>query len=136
MKFTSTTIKGHGRGKTLGFPTINMRVPNGLPSDFEYGVYAARAEIGGNREQAEWSSHDEKKYNVALYYGPIPTFGETELTLEMYILDVHTFDIRLGENVSVETVQFVRPVMKFDVPPQLVLQMEKDIAVIKVMLAM
>ncbi len=47
MKITGTVVKGDGRGRTLGYPTANISVPEGLSA--ENGVYAAVVELGGER---------------------------------------------------------------------------------------
>ena len=119
MRFKTKTVKGHGRGKSLGFPTINMIVPENLPFVMKPGVYAARAVLSG------------QKFNGALYYGPAPTFGQTESALEIYLLDtlgVHTIE---NEPIEIEAVKFVRGVETFGLPELLVVQMEKDVAVIR-----
>ena len=113
-KFTTTTVKGHGRGKGLGFPTVNMIVPERIPLIMQQGVYAARATIG------------EEKYNGALYYGPAPTFNEKEIALEIYLFDTSGFYIGHGEQVEIEVVKYIRPVMTFGLPELLVRQMEDD----------
>ncbi len=119
MKFKTTTIKGHGRGKDLGFPTVNMVVPDNMPMQLEQGVYAARATVG------------EEKYNGALFYGSASTFGASEVTLEIYLFDTVGFYIGEGEAIEVEIVKFIRPVITFDLPELLIVQMEKDEAAIR-----
>ena len=118
-KFTTTTVQGHGRGKGLGFPTINMIVPENIPLIMQQGVYAARAKVG------------EEKYNGALYYGPAVTFGEKEIALEIFLLDTSGFYIGHGEQIEIEAVKFIRPVMTFGLPELLVRQMEADEAAIR-----
>lgn len=114
MHFESTTIRGHGRGKGLGFPTINLVVPQDGFSDMRQGVYAARANVSG------------VKYSGALYYGPAPTFDQNEIALEIYLLDAPDFAIEKGDSVAVDIVQFIRSVMKFDTPELLIQQMQAD----------
>lgn len=114
MKFDTRTVKGHGRGKALGFPTVNMVIPDNLPLLLKQGVYAARAVI------------KDEKYVGALYYGPAVTFGETEAALEIYLFDTAGFYIGEHEPVSIESLSFIRPVMHFELPEQLIQQMEKD----------
>ncbi len=114
MHFESTTVRGHGRGKGLGFPTINLVVPLQGFSEMLQGVYAARASVDG------------VKYSGALYYGPAPTFDQNEIALEIYLLDAPDFSIEKGAHVAVDVGQFIRPVMKFDTPELLVQQMQSD----------
>ena len=122
MKFQTVTVKGHGRGQGLGFPTINMVVPANIPMTMAQGVYAAHAII------------NEEKYNGALYYGSSPTFGEKEIVLEINLLDTVGFYIAENEPIEIELVKFIRPVMSFGLPELLVEQMEKDVAQIRAVL--
>ena len=122
MKFKTITIKGHGRGKGLGFPTINMRIPSTLPLTLQQGVYAARAIIG------------EEKYNGALYYGPAPVFQEKEAALEIYLFDTMGFFLDVNQEIEIESVKFIRPVMSFGLPELLIEQMERDVAQIRAVL--
>ena len=119
MKFQTITTKGHGRGTSLGYPTVNMIVPEQIPVLLRPGVYAARATVKG------------ETYNGALYYGPIPAFDEKDSSLEIYLLDTLNFYAGPGEEIEIETVKFIRGVMDFDFPELLVQQMDKDIVVIR-----
>ncbi len=114
MKFKSTTIHGKGRGKDLGFPTINMTVPDTLPVLLPQGVYAGKAMIG------------EEEYYGALYYGPAVVFGETDISLEIHLLNTVQFHIGEHEEVEIEVGKYIRPVMNFDMPEQLSFQIAKD----------
>ncbi len=114
MKFKSTTIHGKGRGKDLGFPTINMVVPDTLPVLLPQGVYAGKAMIG------------EDKYFGALYYGPAVVFGETDTALEIHLLDTAGLYVSEHTPIEIEVGKFIRPVMNFDMPEQLSFQMNKD----------
>src|SRR5207245_9941332 len=66
-------VRGAGRGRTLGFPTANVRTarPLLLPA----GVYACQADVE--------SAH----YQAVINVGVRPTFGETELAVEAHLLD-------------------------------------------------
>lgn len=101
-------IKGHNRGKQLGFPTINMS----LDENIEEGIYCSLITI------------DEKQYNALTFVGPAKTFGETESLVETYVFD---FDQDVyGETVTISLLKKLRENMKFDSPEALVAQMEKD----------
>jgi len=66
-------VRGAGRGRTLGFPTANVKTerPLGLP----VGVYVCRLLAGGRQHQA------------VVNVGYRPTFGETDLSVEAHVLD-------------------------------------------------
>lgn len=119
MKFETKTIKGHGRGKKLGFPTVNMVIPENLAFTTPHGVYAARAKIR------------DEKYDGALYFGPAPTFGEAKSSLEIYLFDTVNFYAGEGEEIEIEIVKFIRGVEKFGLPELLIVQMEKDVEAIR-----
>ncbi len=123
MKFQTTTVKGRGRGKTLGYPTVNMFISDEIPVLLRPGVYAARAAMQG------------QSYFGALFYGPSPTFGEKDSTLEIYLFDTLNFYIGEGEEIEVETLKFIRDVMSFDFPELLINQMDKDVALIRTIIA-
>ena len=64
MQFESTHIKGKGRGKPMGFPTINLKIPENF--ELKDGIYAAKVVI------------ENITFVGALHYGPVPTFSEQE----------------------------------------------------------
>jgi riboflavin kinase / FMN adenylyltransferase len=110
MKRTGKIIHGAGRGKGLGFPTINIE---GDFSDLEQGVYAAWVEVGG------------KRYKGAMNYGPQPTVGDSTTRLEVFLLD---FEGELYDEVAeVEVVQKIRSVQKFASLEDLKLQIARDV---------
>jgi riboflavin kinase / FMN adenylyltransferase len=116
MRFTSTTIKGYGRGKSLGYPTINMVVPETIPVTLMHGVYAVKVKLKG------------EKYSGALYYGPVPVFAQSENVFEVHLLDTYDIVVRDGESIEVEIVKYIRGVLDFGSPELLKIQMDKDVA--------
>ena len=113
MQFKSHTIQGHGRGKTLGFPTINLELKGDIAFSLQDGIYAA------------WAWVAEKKYAAALYIGPVPVFDEKEKSLELYLLDEFGIYVGDGAEVAFEPIAMIRGVMNFSSPDLLVLQMQK-----------
>jgi riboflavin kinase / FMN adenylyltransferase len=115
MIFTSRHIKGAGRGKGMGYPTINLAIP----ADFvlDYGVYAAWVDISG------------KTYKGALHYGSTPTFDQKADTLEVYLLDVDDEDFPETEGVGivVDIVTYLRDIQRFPDVDSLVEQIGKDV---------
>jgi riboflavin kinase/FMN adenylyltransferase len=103
---------GEGRGGPLGFPTVNLRVANGMavPCD---GIYATWAHVAGERLMAATS------------IGVRPTFGEGDRTVEAFVLD---FEGDLyGQDVGLEFVRWIRPEVKFDTVEALQDQVQKDV---------
>ena len=124
MKFESTHIKGKGRGKPMGFPTINLKIPDGF--ELKDGIYAAKVNI------------ENKKFIGALHYGPVPTFAEQEKSLEVYLIDVTNEDLigygmedLDGKLIIIEIIKYLRQIIKFKLVEDLVKQIEKDVEEIK-----
>ncbi|MEO0271113.1 MAG: riboflavin kinase [candidate division WOR-3 bacterium] len=107
-----TKIKGSGRGKKLGFPTINLKISE-LKIKPKEGVYIVETEI------------KNKTHQGLLYYGSRPTFNEKEKVFEVYLFNFN------GEfkkkNLKVKFHKFIRNDMKFDSVEELKKQIEKDI---------
>lgn len=101
---------GAGRGKGLGFPTINLALASG--QDVRHGIYGMRID------------HEGRRYQAAGYVGARPTFGESEPVLEAYLLDF-AGDL-YGKEVEVEFIAFLRPDRSFATPQALAEQMRQD----------
>lgn len=88
-------LAGDGRGRTMGYPTINLRLDEG--QDLKHGIYAVRSYVDG------------KAYHSAAYLGARPTFecGSNALVmLEAYLFDFNG-DL-YGKNVVIEFVKYIR----------------------------
>jgi riboflavin kinase/FMN adenylyltransferase len=104
-------VHGAGRGRTLGFPTANVRMDLRLP--LAPGVYACRARVG------------PAEYRAVVNAGVRPTFGETDLAVEAHLLDfsgdlygqrIHlTFLRRLREERRFPSVEALREQIAADV---------------------
>lgn len=114
MKFTGMPVKGKGRGKTLGYPTINLHRLTWV--DIDEGVYAAKAIIRG------------VAYKAALHCGSAPTFRDREKTVELFLLDTPSITVLGTEKIAVETCEYLRPIKKFASKKELIEQITKDVA--------
>jgi riboflavin kinase/FMN adenylyltransferase len=123
MQFESTHITGKGRGKPMGFPTINLKIPDGFK--LKEGIYAAKVTI------------EDKRFIGALHFGPIPTFAEQEKSLEVYLISAND-DLELenldGKIIKVEIVKYLRKIIKFQSVSSLVKQIEADVKQIKTLI--
>lgn len=112
--FRGRVVPGDGRGRTLGFPTANIRYPEKkiIP---ERGVYAASVLIG-----SEWR-------RGALNIGYNPTFLEPSGAprFETYVLDMQ--ESLYGKTLTVFLESYLRPEMKFDTTGGLLRRMEQDV---------
>lgn len=113
-------IHGHHRGKTIGFPTANIKPPEKLtPPD---GVYAAYCRVG------------ENTYPAVMNIGSNPTFADRRVSYEVHILD---FDGDLyGDTIKVYLADRLRGEAKFDSVEQLKAQIRDDIHRCRGMLTM
>src|SRR2546422_490645 len=66
-------VRGAGRGRTLGFPTANVKTAR--PLLLPPGVYACQVDV------------EDTRYQAVINVGVRPTFGETELAVEAHLLD-------------------------------------------------
>ena len=119
MQFESTHISGKGRGKPMGFPTINLKIPDSF--ELKDGIYAAKVTI------------DSKVFISALHYGSVPTFNENEQSLEVFLLGSSNNELENlnGKIIEVEIVKYLRPVIKFKSKEELVRQIDNDVNLIK-----
>lgn len=110
--FSGRVMSGEGRGRLLGFPTLNLELASRRKLLPPHGVYAVHVE---GRDAA---------YGGMMNLGPRPTFGDTATTLE-----VHLFDAAgdwYGETVRVEFLSRLRDVKKFSGPEELIAQLQRD----------
>src|SRR5213593_4179306 len=81
-----TVEAGAGRGRTLGFPTANIRPDRALL--IATGVYAGTIEAMGRR------------YGAVVNVGVRPTFGESQVVVEAHLLDftgsLYDWSVRLA----------------------------------------
>lgn len=108
----STVEHGAKRGRQLGFPTANLRIPPNklIPPN---AIYASRVDIDG------------QTYGGATSIGFRPTFGGNTLTVEVFVLD---FDGDLYDKpITVWFVQRLRAEKRFATVPALQQQMARDV---------
>ena len=107
-----TVIRARGRGKTIGYPTINLKTDYALiPKN---GVYVTEAEVDGRR----WGAVTNIGYN--------PTFEEGRVrSIETFILD---FEGDLyDKKVRLHFLERIRDEMKFGNAEELTARIAKDV---------
>jgi riboflavin kinase/FMN adenylyltransferase len=105
-------VRGAGRGRTIGVPTVNLEPPGGrklLPPD---GVYAAVV-------RAEGLAH-----GAMVNVGPRPTFGEAARAVEAHLFGF-AGDL-YDRTLSVEFVTRLRDVRRFESAEALKAQLTED----------
>ena len=111
MIYTTAVESGKGRGKRIGFPTLNLQIPDTF--GVTHGIYAGYVYI-----------HDHQ-HPAAIHYGPIPTFGETAPTLEAFLLDGPL--PQTPREVRFELVAYIRDVKTFLNAQELAAQITSDV---------
>ena len=94
---TGLVQRGAGRGRTLGFPTANLRPDR--PLVLSAGVYAARA---------RWEA---RQADAVVNIGYRPTFGESQYWIEAYLFDF-AGDL-YGRTLTLDFLARIRAEMKF-----------------------
>jgi riboflavin kinase/FMN adenylyltransferase len=118
-----TVVEGDRRGRTIGYPTANIKLEPGC--DPHEGIYAVRVRLAEKGNSGVW--------NGAGYIGYRPTFETEKLFLEVFIFD---FDQDIyGQELIVEFIDFIRPDKHFPDLDGLLVQMESDCGQIKALLA-
>lgn len=119
MLFISQQIKGKGRGKGMGVPTINLIIPKDF--QLQEGVFAVTVKI------------DNQSFIAAMHYGPIPVFGEAQKSLEVFLLDVSDENVPETEHkdIEVDVKKYLREIRNFPNTNELMKQIEKDVADVK-----
>ena len=111
--FNTKVVKGAGRGKELSFPTANV-IPlfeNQLMP--KSGVYFIRGRFIGH--------HAFGMCN----FGTRPTFGESELVIEIHFFHDSARDL-YGEEIRVEFLERIRDEVKFPSSKDLINQLKRD----------
>lgn len=110
---SGTVVPGRHLGRTIGVPTANILIPEGVVVP-KLGVYACTCAIDG------------KKYVAVTNIGSRPTVGGHQTRAESWILD---FEGDLyGKEITLEFHKFLRAEQKFDSLEELKAQILRDAA--------
>jgi riboflavin kinase / FMN adenylyltransferase len=113
-------VRGHQRGRTLGFPTANLQTPahTAIPAD---GVYA------GWLLTLDSDGAEADRWPAAISVGTNPTFTDVaERTVEAYALDRDDLDL-YGVHAAIEFTDRLRGNVRFDSIDELVAQITADV---------
>ncbi|MGL4653090.1 bifunctional riboflavin kinase/FAD synthetase [Cetobacterium sp.] len=105
----------HGRklGRTMGFPTANLKILNKIYPPF--GIYGGRVKIEG----------EERSWNAVINIGKNPTLKPDERSIEVHILD---FDRDIyGKKICVSLMEFLREEKKFNSMEELKETIKNDV---------
>lgn len=113
-RLTGIVVKGKQLGRTLGFPTANIKVaPFKLIPRF--GVYVGNVTLADNRS-----------FRSVVNIGVQPSIENQELAVEAHLLNFS--EDLYGAKVDLDLFSFIRPEQKFDALEALVYQIKKDAA--------
>lgn len=120
FSISSMVMKGFQVGRTLGFPTANLQIPNNkiIPKE---GVYATRV------------LYNNRVYNSVTNIGNRPTFDGKEKSIETHIFDFKE-DI-YNKELRLYFVDYIREERRFENKYMLVKQMKIDVENVKKILA-
>lgn len=111
-------VRGHGRGKALGYPTANIALTDPRKAVPKIGVYAVHATIHGIR------------YGGMMSVGVLPTFFDTHdrtIEVNIFAFDEDVYD----ETLTVECIRRTRDEKKFASVSELVTEMGSDKIIIQ-----
>tara|TARA_Y100000768_G_scaffold197688_1_gene148572 strand:+ start:1148 stop:2038 length:891 start_codon:yes stop_codon:yes gene_type:complete len=111
--FNARVVKGSGRGKELSFPTANVIPLCETQLMPKSGVYFIRGRFIGH--------HAFGMCN----FGVRPTFGESELIMEIHFFHNFEHDI-YGKEIRVEFLERIRDEVKFPSSEVLINQLKRD----------
>jgi riboflavin kinase / FMN adenylyltransferase len=113
-------VRGHMRGRGLGFPTANLETPphTATPADGVYAGWLTGLDLDGT-EMSRWPA--------AISVGTNPTFGAGERTVEAYALDRDDLDL-YGTHAAMDFTARLRGTERFDSVEALITQMHEDVS--------
>lgn len=117
-RISGTVIPGLQRGRTLGYPTLNIQpdlVNCMIPA---FGVYCVNVKLNGKNMQGICN------------IGIRPTFVEDHLTMEVHVFDAD-LEHQYGKSVEIRFKHYVREERKFENKNALIEQIKKDIEICK-----
>jgi len=110
--FEGTVIEGNKLGRTIGYPTANIKIEEDEKLIPGNGVYAVRAAITEDGNSAQRTAHSPQLLTGMMNIGIRPTVDGTKRTIEVNIFD---FDEDIyGKTLRVYTKHYLRGEVKFD----------------------
>lgn len=105
-------VKGNQLGRTIGFPTANIEIPESYKLIPKYGVYLVTAIV------------NKKAVFGMMNIGIKPTLGGNLLSIEVHLL--HFSEDIYGQKIQVNVIERLREEQKFESFEALKLQLEVD----------
>ena len=105
-------VKGNQLGRTIGFPTANIEIPESYKLIPKYGVYLVTAIV------------NKKSIFGMMNIGIKPTLGENLLSIEVHL--IHFSEDIYGQEIQVNVIERLREEQKFESFEALKSQLEID----------
>lgn len=118
---TGIVVKGNQLGRTIGFPTANIEIPEDYKLIPKNGVYIVTANVNNDSSDSE-----QPKQTVfgMMNIGVKPTLGENKLSIEVHLLN---FDKDIyNQKIQVNVLERLRDEQKFESFDALKTQIESD----------
>lgn len=116
--FSGTVIDGHKIGRTIGFPTANIRLKDSRKIIPANGVYAVKVTVG------------DFDYSAMMNIGHRPTLNNgDECSMEVYLLDF-SGDL-YGKTISIAFYKRIREEIRFESLAALTVRLEEDRQLVK-----
>ncbi|MDD5063251.1 MAG: bifunctional riboflavin kinase/FAD synthetase [Phycisphaerae bacterium] len=114
-------VPGRGKGKELGFPTLNLKKPQQIIPD--EGVYAGLVEIGDSEAQV---CSTKEKIPAAFSIGRATTYGAGQsLLIEAHLLTDNAGQYT-GRYMTMDFIERIRSQQKFETGKELAEQIGRD----------
>lgn len=115
--YSGVVVRGHQRGRELGFPTANLPVQHAFAAPAD-GVYAGYAQLRDQPDAALWPA--------AISVGTNPTFDDVpEVVVEAHVLGRDDLDL-YGHALAVSFTHRLRGNVRFDSLDELIAQIAAD----------
>ena len=120
-------VRGHQRGRQLGFPTANVESPphTAIPADGIYAGWLATLDQAGEQTN---------RWPAAISIGTNPTFNGQVRTVEAYAIDRTDLDL-YGLHAAIDFAVRLRGTLRFESIDALVDQMRIDVSQARALLA-
>jgi riboflavin kinase/FMN adenylyltransferase len=117
---------GDQRGRTLGFPTANIAIPEDMvePADGVYAGWVRLLDDGPNPPPLA----------AAISVGSNPTFGALQRRIEAHVIGRDDLEL-YGANIAVDFVSHLRGMVRFSSVDELKAQLAQDVTVASELLA-
>ncbi len=130
--FWGDVVRGKGRGRKMGYPTVNLKPrsevmpPEGIYTAWIRAVSGRRISRAARPGEYAMRYRYGKFYPALLSFGKRPTFETRGKTVpEVFILDYHT--VFAARTAEVVIGKYLRAEKKYSAPERLIRQIEIDV---------